>query len=257
MEFPMSTRSSIPTVLITGCSSGFGLETARFFLDQGWHVIATMRTPREDLLPPSDRLRVLPLDVTDAESIRRCVEAAGPVDALVNNAGVGLLAPLEGITQESARAIFETNTLGTIAMTQAVLPQFRERRAGVVVNVTSSVTLKPLPLLSVYTASKAAVNAFTESLALELAPFNVRVRVVLPGRAPGTSFGDNARRRMAGSAHEAYADFTARVFAAVRDTSSPVTHAQDVAEAVWRAVTDPAAPMRTPAGADAVALMAT
>lgn len=255
--------SNTSTVLITGCSSGFGLETARFFLDKGWHVIATMRTPHDDLLPRSERLRVLPLDVTDAESIRRCIEAAGPIDALVNNAGVGLLAPLEGITLAHVREIFETNTLGTIAMTQAVLPQFRQRRAGVVVNVTSSVTLKPLPLLSVYSASKAAVNGFTESLALELAPFDVRVRLVLPGRAPSTSFGSNARQRMdtsgQGGGHEAYADFTQRVFAAVRESStpdSPVTYAADVAEAVWRAVTDPAAPMRIAAGADAVALMA-
>ena len=246
--------STTPTVLITGCSSGFGLATARFFLDRGWHVVATMRTPRADLLPASDRLRVLALDVTDAESIRRCVAEAGEIDALVNNAGVGVLAPLEGTTMADAREVFETNVLGTIAMTQAALPQFRARRAGVVVNVTSSVTLRPLPLLSVYTGSKAAVNAFTESLALELAPFDVRVRIVLPGRSPETSFGDNARQRMAGSAHEAYAGFTQRVFAAVRDVSSPVTHAQDVAEAVWRAVTDPAAPMRLPAGADAVAL---
>lgn len=246
--------SAISTVLITGCSSGFGLETARFFLDKGWRVVATMRTPREGLLPPSDRLRLLALDVTDADSIRRCVEAAGPVDALVNNAGVGLLAPLEGMALPSVREVFETNTFGTMAMTQAVLPQFRQRRAGVVVNVTSSVTLKPLPLLSVYTASKAAVNAFTESLALELEPFHVRARLVLPGRAPSTRFGDNARPRMAGSTHEAYADFTQRVFAAVRDTATPVTYAQDVVEAVWRAVTDPAAPMRIPAGADAVAL---
>ena len=246
--------SAISTVLITGCSSGFGLETARLFLDQGWRVIATMRTPREDLLPPSDRLRVLALDVTDADSIRRCVQEAGPIDALVNNAGVGLLAPFEGVALSSVREIFETNTFGTMAMTQAVLPQFRHRRAGVVVNVTSSVTLKSLPLLSVYTSSKAAVNAFTESLALELAPFHVRARLVLPGRAPSTRFGDNARPRMAGSAHEAYADFTQAVFAAVRDTTTPVTYAQDVAEAVWRAVTDPAAPMRIPAGADAVAL---
>ena len=243
-----------PTVLITGCSSGFGLETARFFLDKGWHVVATMRTPRADLLPASDRLRVLALDVTDAESIRRCVAEAGAIDALVNNAGIGVLAPLEGTAMASAREVFETNVLGTIAMTQAVLPQFRARRAGVVVNVTSSVTLRPLPLLSVYTGSKAAVNAFTESLALELAPFDVRARLVLPGRSPETSFGDNARPRMAGAMHEAYADFTQRVFAAVGDTSTPVTHAQDVAEAVWRAVTDPAAPMRLPAGADAVAL---
>ena len=139
-------------------------------------------------------------------------------------------------------------------MTQAVLPQFRQRRAGVVVNVTSSVTLKSLPLLSVYTASKAAVNAFTESLALELAPFDVRAHLVLPGRAPGTSFGANARQRMAAAPHEAYAEFTQGVFAAVMDTTTPVTHSEDVAQAVWRAVTDPAAPMRIPAGADAVAL---
>ncbi|MDH0867380.1 SDR family oxidoreductase [Mitsuaria sp. GD03876] len=242
------------TVLITGCSSGFGLETARFFLDKGWRVIATMRTPREDLLPRSDRLRVLALDVTDAESIRHCIEAVGPIDALVNNAGVGLLAPLEGVDMANARALYETNVLGTIAMTQAVLPRFRAQRSGVIVNVTSSVTLRPLPLLSVYTGSKAAVNAFTESLALELAPFDVRVRLVLPGRSPGTSFGDNARKLMPLDVPEAYTEFRDRVFAAVRDASTPVTHAQDVAEAVWRAVTDPQAPMRIPAGADAVAL---
>jgi NAD(P)-dependent dehydrogenase (short-subunit alcohol dehydrogenase family) len=247
----MSTPS---TVLITGCSSGFGLETARYFLDKGWRVIASMRTPREDLLPRSDRLRVLPLDVTDAQSIRHCVEAAGPIDALVNNAGVGLMAPLEGTALATAREVFETNTLGTMAMAQAVVPQLRQRRAGVVVNVTSSVTLTSLPLLSVYTASKAAVNAFTESLALELAPFGVRVRLVLPGRAPGTSFGDTARRLMGVSVPEAYADFVQRVFGAARDAATPVTHVQDVVEAVWRAVTDPAAPMRMPAGADAIAL---
>ncbi len=123
-----------------------------------------------------------------------------------------------------------------------------------VVNVTSSVTLKSLPLLSVYTASKSAVNAFTGSLALELAPLGVRVRVVLPGRAPSTSFGANARPLMESSTHAAYADFTQQVFAAVRDTATPVTHAADVAEAVWRAVTDPAAPRHLPAGADALAL---
>ena len=244
------------TILITGCSSGFGLETARLFLDRGWNVVATMRAPRADLLPASDRLRVLALDVTDADSIRRCVAEAGPVDALVNNAGIGVLSPLENTAMASARTVFETNVLGTIAMTQAVLPQMRARRAGVVVNVTSSVTLRPLPLLSVYTGSKSAVNAFTESLALELAPFDVRARLVLPGRSLETSFGDNARRHMAPGVHEAYAEFTQRVFANVGDTSAPVTHALDVAEAVWRAVTDPATPMRLPAGADAVALAA-
>ena len=137
------------TILITGCSSGFGLEIARYFLEREWTVIATMRTPREDVLTASERLRILPLDITDPESIRRAVEAAGPVDVLVNNAGVGVLNALEGMSMETIRDVFETNTFGTMAMTQAILPQFRQRMAGVVINVTSTVTLKPLHLLSV------------------------------------------------------------------------------------------------------------
>jgi NAD(P)-dependent dehydrogenase (short-subunit alcohol dehydrogenase family) len=241
------------TVLITGCSSGFGLETAQYFLDREWKVVATMRTPREDVLPRSKHLRVIALDVTDADSIRRAVEEAGPIDVLVNNAGIGALGALEGISMATAREVFETNTLGTIAMTQAVLPQFRLRRAGVVVNVTSSVTLMPLPLLSVYTASKAAVNAFTESLALELQQFNVRVNLVLPGRSPTTKFGENARSRMEGAIPEAYAGLAQSVFEAWGQ-STAVTYAADVAEAVWRAANDPSCPLRQAAGADAVAL---
>jgi NAD(P)-dependent dehydrogenase (short-subunit alcohol dehydrogenase family) len=212
-----------------------------------------MRTPREDLLPPSDRLHLLPLDVTDPESIRKAVAAAGPVDVLVNNAGFGAASPAEVTPMTTVRGLFETNTLGTIAMTQAILPQFRQRKSGVVVNVTSSVTLRALPLIAAYRASKAAVNAFTESMALELAPFGVRARLVLPGRSPETRFGDNARSRMHGFDHEDYADLAKEVYARLRDTSSPTTHAQDVAEAVWRAATDPSSPMRIPAGADAEA----
>lgn len=241
------------TVLITGCSSGFGHETARYFLERDWKVIATMRTPREDVLPLSAHLRVLALDVTNPDSIRHAVEAAGPIDVLVNNAGIGALGALEGIAMKTARDIFETNTLGTIAMTQAVLPQFRLRQAGVVINVTSSVTLRPLPLLSVYTASKAAVNAFTESLALELQQFNVRVHLVLPGRAPQTRFGENAQPFMQGAIPEPYGALAKTVFDGWGQ-STVVTHAADVANAVWRAANDPSCPLRLPAGADAVAL---
>jgi short-subunit dehydrogenase len=205
------------------------------------------------VLPPSERLRVLPLDVTDTESIRKAVEAAGPIDVLVNNAGFGAASPAELIPLATVREIFETNTFGTIALTQAVLPQFRQRKAGVVVNVTSSVTLKALPLIAAYSASKAAVNAFTESMAAELAQFGVQVRLVLPGRAPDTRFGENARAKMHGLDHEAYADLVKDVFARIQDTSTPITRAQDVAEAVWRAATDPSSPMRIPAGADAEA----
>ena len=240
------------TVLITGCSSGFGLETARYFLDHNWKVIATMRTPREDLFPRSEHLRVLALDVTDPQSIQQVVEAAGPIDVLVNNAGIGMFGALEGTPMEAVRGIFETNTFGTIALTQALLPQFRQRKAGIVVNVTSSVTLKSLTLLSVYTASKAAINAFTESLALELQPFNIRVNLVLPGRAPETRFGENAQDRIL--IPEAYADLAKNVFAQWAQ-SSEITLARDVAEAVWRAANDPTAPVRIVAGADALALV--
>ncbi|WP_208510240.1 SDR family oxidoreductase [Variovorax paradoxus] len=241
------------TVLITGCSSGFGLETARYFLDRDWQVVATMRTPRTELLPASPRLRVLALDVTDPRSIERAVEAAGPIDVLVNNAGFGAASPAELTPLATVRQLFETNTFGTLALMQAVLPQFRQRRAGVVVNVTSSVTLKALPLIAAYRASKMAVNAFTESMAIELEPLGVRLRLVLPGRSPETRFGDNARPNMAGFDHEDYAELAQKVFAQFQDTSAPTTRALDVAEAVWRAATDPAAPMRIPAGADAVA----
>ncbi|MBB2830728.1 UNVERIFIED_ORG: NAD(P)-dependent dehydrogenase (short-subunit alcohol dehydrogenase family) [Rhizobium esperanzae] len=245
------------TVLVTGCSSGFGLEIARFFLAHGWKVIATMRTRRQDLLPISDHLKIVALDVTSPESIRAAVETAGPVDVLVNNAGIGWLNAVEGTPMEIARDVFETNTLGTIAMTQAVLPQMRERREGVIVNITSSVTLKPLPLLSVYTASKAAVNAFTESAALELEPFNVRVRIVLPGRAPETRFGDTARSRLQqqGGFQEAYSSVVADVFASwEQQSATALTQPVDVVEAVWRAATDPSSPLRIPAGVDAEGL---
>ncbi|GAA5235163.1 SDR family oxidoreductase [Verticiella sediminum] len=240
------------TVLITGCSSGFGLETAKYFLDRGWKVVATMRTPREDLLPRSEHLRVLALDVTNSERIRQAVQEAGPVDVLVNNAGIGLLNALEGTPMDTVREVFETNTLGTIAMTQAVLPQFRERKSGVIVNVTSIVTLTSLPMLSVYTASKAAVNAFTESLALELQQFNVRVNLVLPGRASETRFGENARSRM-GAVPDPYADLAQSIFAGWAQSSEPGTQASDVAETVWRAANDSSCPIRQPAGADALA----
>ncbi len=245
------------TVLITGCSSGFGLVTARYFLERGWNVIATMRSPETNPLAASEALRVLPLDVTDRESIERLVDAAGPIDVLVNNAGIGWLNALEGTPMHVARSLFETNTIGTMAVTQAFLPQFRKRRHGVIVNVTSSVTLAPLPLLSVYTASKAAVNAFTESLFLELEPFNIRAHLVLPGRAPETRFSQSAQGRIAenGGFPDAYAEVVQAVFAGWAELSpAAVTQPGDVAEAIWRAATDPSAPMRIPAGADAEAL---
>jgi NAD(P)-dependent dehydrogenase (short-subunit alcohol dehydrogenase family) len=241
------------TVLITGCSSGFGLETAKLFLDRGWNVVATMRTPHPELLPTSERLRVLPLDLTKPDSIAQAVKIAAPVDVLVNNAGFGAPVPVELTAADTVQALFQTNTIGTLAMCQAVLPQFRERRAGVIINVTSSVTLKPLPIVGVYRASKAAVNAFTESLAAEVSPFGIRVHLVLPGRSPETRFGNNARPHLRGLDNPDYAPLIERFIASARDCAGPVTQAIDVANAIWRAATDPSAPLRLPAGADAEA----
>ena len=153
------------TVLITGCSSGYGRETARYFHAQGWNVIATMRAPREDILPRSERLRVIALDVTRQESIAAALEASGPIDVVVNNAGIGIVGAFEATPMPIVRDVFETNTFGVMALTQAVLPQLRARKSGVVVNVTSSVTLAPMPLAAVYTGSKMAIEGFTASLA--------------------------------------------------------------------------------------------
>lgn len=245
---------SMKTILITGCSSGYGLEIARRLHTEGWNVVATMRNPRPDLLPRSERLRVMALDVTKPDSIAAAIEASGPLDALVNNAGIGAFGAFEATPMDMVREIFETNTFGVMAMTQAVLPQFRQRRSGVVVNVTSTATMAPMPLVAAYTASKTAIEGFTASLALELGAFTVRVKLVEPGYGPTTRFTPNAGSRAARELiPEAYAPFAQRVFEAFTRPGA-VTRESDVAEAVCRAVEDLSGQLRFPAGADAVAL---
>ncbi len=241
------------TILITGCSSGYGLETARTFLAKGWRVVATMRTPRAEILPPSEALRILPLDVTDAASIANAIDAAGPIDALVNNAGIGVVGAFEATPLAHIRKVFETNTFGTMAMTQAVIPQMRARRSGVIVNVTSSVTLAPMPLAAAYTASKQAIEGFTGSLAHELAHFDIRAKLVEPGYAPTTRFAENTSVRVEDLVPETYANFAGPIFAAFAHPPL-ITREADVAEAVWAAVNDTTGQLRFPAGPDAVAL---
>jgi NAD(P)-dependent dehydrogenase (short-subunit alcohol dehydrogenase family) len=245
--------TAMKTVLITGCSSGYGLETARHFHTQGWNVVATMRTPHDRILPQSERLRVLPLDVTKPESISMALEVSGPIDVLVNNAGIGVIGAFEATPMSHARKVFETNTFGVMAMTQAVLPQFRRQGSGVVVNVTSSVALAPMPLVAVYTASKMAIEGFTASLAHELRAFNVHVKLVEPGYAPTTRFAQNAELRIEELIPEAYAPFAQPIFAAFAQPAM-VTTEPDVAEAVWRAANDISGQLRFPAGPDALAL---
>lgn len=170
------------TVFITGCSSGFGLEIARDFLERGWNVVATMRTPRADLLPASDRLKVLALDVTDADSIRQAVDAAGPIDVLVNNAGVALTKPFLDLTDADWSSILDVNLDGAFRVAQAVARRMRDaKRGGSIVNVASLLGLRVAAQVAPYAASKAALIQLTKAMALELARFGIRVNAIAPG----------------------------------------------------------------------------
>ena len=243
------------TILITGCSSGYGLETARHFHALGWNVVATMRRPKPDLFASSDRLRVLALDVTDPDSIALALDRAGPIDALVNNAGIGLFGALEHSPPQKIRDVYATNTLGTIAMTQAVIPQMRERGSGVIVNITSSATLASFPLAAAYTGSKVAIQGFTGSLAHELAPLGIAVKLVEPGYGPTTAFAQNTEIRLEDVLPEPYGSYAAPILAGMAEPALFTTEA-DVAEAVWQAVHDQSGCPHFPAGADALALVA-
>ena len=243
------------TILITGCSSGYGLETARHFYAKGWNVVASMRTPRLDLFDTSDRLRVLALDVTDADSIALAIELAGPIDVLVNNAGIGLFGALEHSPMAKIRDVYATNTLGTIAMTQAVIPQMHERGSGTIINVTSSTTLAPFPLAAAYTGSKTAIQGFTGSLAHELAPLGISVKLVEPGYGPTTAFAANTDIKLEDVLPEPYGSYAAPILAGMAEPA-PFTTEGDVAEAVWAAVHDTSGRSHFPAGADALALVA-
>ena len=247
-------ETDMKTILITGSSSGYGLETARHFHAEGWTVIATMRRPRPELYPASERVRLLALDVTDADSIAAAIASAGPIDVLVNNAGIGVVGAFEATPMAHIRKVFETNTFGVMAMTQAVIPGMRTRGTGTIVNVTSSVTLAPMPLAAAYTASKQAIEGFTGSLAHELGAFGIGAKLVEPGYAPTTQFAANTDIPVMDLIPEAYADYAAPIFAGYANPPL-MTKESDVAEAIWRAVHDTSGRLRFPAGADAVALM--
>jgi NAD(P)-dependent dehydrogenase (short-subunit alcohol dehydrogenase family) len=246
------------TVLITGCSSGFGKATALLFLERGWNVIATMRSPKPGLFGASDRLLVLPLDVTRPETVSEAIAAGiarfGRIDVFVNNAGIGLFGAHEAVPEAMVREVFETNTFGVMAANRAVIPHMRERGSGTIINVTSSVGIAPMPLVAAYTASKYAIEGFSESLAYELAMFGVRVKLVQPGLAPSTAFAANSGTRCDNPIPPAYAAHAECYMESMRAYPTDYTRAEDVAEAVYRAATDGLDTLRYPAGADSVML---
>ena len=171
------------TVLITGSSIGIGKATAELFHRNGWQVVATMRNPAAGKeLAELDNLLVAKLDVTDEGSIRSAVTTAverfGGVDVLVNNAGYGAYGVLEATSVESMRQQFETNVIGPLAMTKAVVPGFRKQGGGVIVNVSSIAGRLTLPFGALYCGSKFAVEGISESLTYEMREIGVRVKVV-------------------------------------------------------------------------------
>lgn len=246
------------TVLITGCSSGFGLATAKLFLARGWNVVATMRSPSSTLFDKSDRLLLAALDVTDPDSISKAIANGiarfGRIDVLVNNAGVGLFGAAEATPDDVIRQVFETNTFGVMATARAIIPHMRERGSGTIVNVTSSVGIAPMPLVAAYTASKYAIEGFSESLAYELGVFGLRVKIVQPGLAPTTSFASKSGGRTSDLLPAAYAEFAGRYMKSMQDYPTAYTNEGDVATAVYAAATSDDDKLRYPAGADSVML---
>jgi len=178
-------------ILITGCSTGIGRSTAEALTERGHEVVATARRP--ETLADLDVAARLGLDVDDDASVAAGVAAAGPLDALVNNAGRGEGGPVEKVPLAAARGMMETNFWGAVRMIQAVVPGMRERGRGVVVNVSSVAGVTAAPLGGFYSASKFALEAVSEALKLEVGHFGVRVALVEPGFFD-TAFRGNSRQ---------------------------------------------------------------
>lgn len=174
------------TVLITGASSGIGKATAKYFLQKGWNVAATMRSPIKTGEGTTAKNIICPrLDVTLPETIdsavRETVERFGRIDVLVNNAGYALMGPIEGVTPEQLEHQFKTNVFGLVSTIQTVLPIMRQQGSGTIINVASIGGRLAFPLTSAYHATKWAVEGLSESIRYELQQFNIQVKIIEPG----------------------------------------------------------------------------
>ena len=247
--------STPKTIVITGASSGIGKATARLFLDKGWNVVATMRNPAaEKDLKEQARLKLIALDVQDPEgpkaAVAEAIEAYGRIDVWLNNAGYGAFGPVEAGGRKEIERQFDVNVFGLIACVQAVAPHFRERKAGVLINISSIGGIMTVPAYAVYNATKFAVEGLSEGLWYELGTFGVKVKVIEPG-AIKTEFGGRSQDVWDVSRVPAYAPFMAKVNAARAQYISNSSTPELVAEVIYRAATDPSDRMRYIAGADA------
>ena len=251
------------TVFITGASSGFGEKTARVFAGKGWNVVATMRDPAKGAgLATNPATKIVQLDVTDEASIRwaiaQAMEAFGGIDVLVNNAGVGHFGIFEATAREKAVEQFEINVLGLMDVTRGIIPHFRARKGGTIVNISSLMGLVGLPMGSLYTAAKYAVEGFTESVSYELGALGIRVKLIEPGAVTGTLFAERAgtdnHAAHPAPEYEAFLAQTGRTYEAVWAAAAQSTSAQDVAETIFRAATDGTDQMRYIASEAAIPL---
>ncbi|MDJ0657094.1 MAG: SDR family oxidoreductase [Xanthomonadales bacterium] len=248
------------TILITGASSGIGKETAAYFHENGWNVIATMRNP--DAAGELDRMEdvlVTRLDVTDSESIDSAVTDGlarfGRIDALLNNAGYGAYGPLEAFPMENIRRQFDTNVVGLLEVTKAVLPHFREQKSGVIVNVSSIGGKMTFPLGTLYHGTKFAVEGLSEALHFELEPLGIKVKIVEPG-AIATDFGGRSFDFTNDESMVEYQGTVQKLMGSFQEFGANASSPTVVAEVIWDAIIDDTGTLRYTAGDDARELMA-
>jgi len=248
------------TILITGASSGIGKETAKFFHTKGWNVIATMRTPeKETELTVLENVLVTKLDVLDLVSIENAVKAGiekfGQIDVLVNNAGYGAYGTLESFSREKIVRQFDTNVIGLLDVTKALLPHFRSNKGGIIINISSIGGKMTFPMGALYHGTKFAVEGISESLNYEVEQFGGKVKIVEPGAIAtdfaGRSFDFNNDESLA--EYQPMVDKVMAALPALFDTASP---ASVVADVIYEAVTDGTGKIRYTAGEDAKTIIA-
>lgn len=246
------------TILITGASSGIGKATAIHFQKQGWNVIATMRSPeKETTLNKLENVQLEKLDVLDSSSIERAIENGilkfGKIDVLVNNAGYGAYGPLESFPRENIVRQFNTNVIGLMDVTKAIIPHFRKSRNGVIVNISSIGGQMTFALGSLYHGTKFAVEGISESLHYEMKEIGVKVKIVEPGFI-ATDFGGRSFDFQAGDIEE-YKPIINALMKQWQNPNTTVSPPSLVAEVIYTAVTDGTNQLRYRAGDDAEFLL--
>jgi len=244
------------TILITGTSSGIGKATATLFQSKGWNVVATMRSPdKEQALTKLDNVLVTRLDVTDDASITSAIDEGikkfGKIDVLINNAGYGAFGPLEASSKSRIERQFDTNVIGLLETTKALLPHFRKNRSGVIVNISSGAGKIAMPLGTLYHGTKFAVEGISESLQYELEPIGVKVKVVEPG-VIATDFAGRSFDFANDEALEEYQPIVQKMMTVLGNESIQAqgSPASLVADVIWEAVTDGTSTLRYTAGED-------